>query len=454
MFGPQSHERRQAMKALRNQSIKIITGYTIIGTPSPTRNTITTTTSSSSPISALDTLLTTTKHRTGFCNVILSSIIFSSSYLIIPYSRPVVILIQVLPALAMKLLAPHALHYVPWKLRPFLFTACWSLAAFVATVTPANVPAVWRVLITMLAAATAAATEVSCMGYLRHFGRAGLAGWGIGTGAASLLWAVAPYFMAVSMHVVLRSALGYTHYFIGASLVASSMILRRPPVFTTTTVDSIKFDARAAEEGGSFVIQEPEPGEPQTKSARFEHNLRLIDPLAKPYIRSLCFAFTLQALVAPGISRAYGQSSAFGSFETFYAIYSLAFQAGNLVSRSTILLIRFRQLARLTSLLAVVSAAILFNGVASVFSSPYLVLPSLFVTGLLGGAVYANIYASALEQMATDKPADAEFGLGAISAGETAGTLCGSLLAALVEQSLCSVDAGTGTRWCYTRFSA
>ncbi|TQV97754.1 hypothetical protein V2A60_006517 [Cordyceps javanica] len=423
MASPHNHERCQAMKALRNQSIRIITGYTIL----------------------------------GFCNVILANIIFSASYLIIPYSRPVVLLIQILPALAVKLLAPHALHHIPWKLRPFLLAACWSLAVFVTSVTPANVPAAWRVLITMLAAATAAAAEVSSMAYLRHFGRAGLAGWGVGTGTAALLWAVAPYFLTVSMRLVLRAAVGYAHYFVGAGLVAGSMILRRPPVFTSTTVDSIKFDARAAEEGGSFVVLEPPPpsahqqSEPQNWTARVEHNLRLVDPLAKPYIRSLCFAFTLQALVVPGISRAYARSDAFASFETFSAVYHLAFQAGNLASRSTILLIRVRHLARLTSLLAVLAAAVLLNGTAAVLSSPFLVLPALFATGLLGGAVYANVFASALEQMATDKPADAEFGLGIISTGETAGTLCGSLLAALVEQSLCSIDAGTGTRWCYTK---
>ncbi|KAM3521129.1 hypothetical protein NHJ13051_006447 [Beauveria bassiana] len=423
MYGSQSHERRQAMKALRNQSIKIITGYTIL----------------------------------GFCNVILSNIIFSSSYLIIPYSRPIVLLIQLLPALFAKLLAPHALlPYLPWKLRPFLFAGCWSLAVFIASVTPANVPAVWRVLVVLLAAATAAVTDVSSLGHLRHFGHAGLAGWGIGTGAASLLWAVAPYVVTVSAHVVLRTALDYAHYFVGAGLVAHSMVLRRPPVFTCTTVDSIKYDARAAEEGsGEFVVQEPPPqhddgGPTTTWAGRFEHNLRLVDPLAKPYIRTLCFAFTLQALVAPGISRAYGRSAVFGTFETFSAVYNLAFQAGNLVSRSTILLVRIRHLARLTSLLAVVVAALLLNGVAAFVVSPYLVLPALFAAGLLGGAVYANIFASALEQMATDKPAHAEFGLGVISTGETVGILCGSLLAALTEQSLCSLDARNGTRWCYT----
>ncbi|KAM3515095.1 hypothetical protein MY11210_001213 [Beauveria gryllotalpidicola] len=422
MYGSQSHERRQAMKALRNQSIKIITGYTIL----------------------------------GFCNVILSNIIFSSSYLTIPYSRPIVLLIQLLPALAAKLLSPAALlPYLPWKLRPFLFAGCWSLAVLVASATPANVPAVWRVLVVVLAAATAAATDVSALGHLRHFGRAGLAGWGVGTGAASLLWAVAPYVVTVSAHVVLRTALDYAHYFVGAALVAHSMILRRPPVFTCTTVDSIKFDPRAAAEeaSGQFVVQEPPPpphDEPTTWAGRLEHKLRLVDPLAKPYIRTLCFAFTLQALVAPGISRAYGRSAVFGTFETFSAVYNLAFQAGNLVSRSTILLVRTRHLARLTSLLAVVVAALVLNGVAEFVVSPYVVLPALFAAGLLGGAVYANIFASALEQMATDKPADAEFALGVISTGETAGTLCGSLLAALAEQSLCSVDAGTGTRWCYT----
>ncbi|OAA70580.1 CLN3 protein [Cordyceps fumosorosea ARSEF 2679] len=420
MVSPQSHERRQAIKALRNQSIKTITGYTII----------------------------------GFCNVVLANIVFSASYLVIPYSRPVVLLIQLLPALAAKLLTPFLLPFLPWRLRPWLFAACWSLAIFVTSVTPANVPAVWRVLMTALAAATAAATEVSCAGHLRHFGRAGLAGWGIGTGAASLLAAVAPYFLSVSLHVPLRAAVGHAHYFIGAALVAGSMILRRPPVFTTTTVDSIKFDARAAEEGGSFVVLEPPAqgeAQAQTWTARIEHNLRLVDPLAKPYIRSLCFAFTLQALVAPGIARALARSDLFAHFETFTAVYGLAFQAGNLVSRSTILLVRVRHLNRLTSLLAVLSAAVLLNGVAALVSSPYLVLPTVFAAGLLGGAVYANVFASALEQMAVDRPADAEFGLGVIGVGETAGTLCGSLLAALAEQSLCGVDAGTGTRWCYTK---
>lgn len=414
---PQSHERQQAFKALRSQSIKIITGYTIL----------------------------------GFCNVVLANIIFSASYLLIPYTRPVVILIQLVPALATKLLAPHLLAALPWTLRPFLVAGCWSLAVGVTAVTPANVPAVWRVLITMLAAATAAATEVSCAGHLRHFGRAGLAGWGVGSGAAAVLCAVAPRVMTVGARVVLRAAVGYAHYLIAAGLVAGSMILRRPPVFTATTVDCVKFDARANEDGAGFVVHEPPPSEPATWTARVEHNLRLLDPLAKPYIRSLCFAFTLQALVAPGIARAYGRSDVFGSFETFYAVFNLAFQAGNLVSRSTILLIRFRHLSRLTSLLAVLAAVVLVNGVATLVSSPYIVLPALFVTGLLGGAIYANVYASALEQMATDNPADAEFGLGVIGAGETAGTLCGSLLAALAEQSLCSVDAGTGTRWCYSR---
>lgn len=385
----------------------------------------------------------------GFANVILSSIIFASSYLIIPYSRPVVILIQVLPALVTKLLAPHILYYIPWKLRPVIQTTCWSLAAFLASITPPNVPAVYRILIVMLASATAAATEVSCLGYLRHFGRAGLAGWGIGTGVASLIWAVTPYIMSVSMRVMLRSAVDYLHYFIGATLVANYVIVRRPPVFTTTTIDTIKYDARATEEDGAFVVQEPHI-EPKTWTSRLEHNLRLLDPIAKPYIRSLYFAFTMQALVAPGVARAYGQSGVFGSFETFYAMYNLAFQAGNLLSRSTILLIRFRRLGLLTSLLAVLVAIMLSNGVAMAVSSPFLVLPVLFFTGLVGGALYANIFASALEQMAADTPADAEFGLGAISAGETAGTLSGSLLAALVEQSLCSVDGGNGARWCYT----
>ncbi|KAJ3502082.1 hypothetical protein NM208_g16800 [Fusarium decemcellulare] len=50
----------------------------------------------------------------GLVNAIVPFIVHSANYLIIPYPRWVVILIETLPALLTKLIIPHFLHHVPY----------------------------------------------------------------------------------------------------------------------------------------------------------------------------------------------------------------------------------------------------------------------------------------------------------------------------------------------------
>lgn len=302
----------------------------------------------------------------------------------------------------------------------------------------------------MLACVAASLAEVSCLGHLRHFGQPGLAGWGIGTGAAATLWAVLPYFLTTNMGIMLRALLHYVAYLVAAMTVAHYLLLGRPPVPTTTLKGSdIKFDDMAAEEGTTFSLLEP-TSRPTSFRGRIKHNLLLTDKLARPHIRQLLYTFTLQALVAPGLGRAYAKSSAFETFDSFYALYNVAFHAGSFIARSMIVFHRFQKLRNITSVLTGVTAVLVINGVFAATSSPVLILPLEFVAGFLGGAVYVNVFATAVSQTASEDAPDAEYALGVIGVGETAGVLLGELFGSLLELSLCMVDRGTGLRWCYS----
>lgn len=303
----------------------------------------------------------------------------------------------------------------------------------------------------MLASITAAAAEVSCLGHLRRFGRPGLAGWGIGTGAGACAWAVAPYLLTGNLRMTLRGCLWYVIHLVSAMLFAYYVFLRHPPAVRSPSPDNdmIKFDAAAAEPGNVFAVWEP-TYRAKTVYGRVKQNSKLTSKLIRPYIRPLLYSFALQTLVAPGMSRAYAKSNAFGSFDSFYAAYNLAFHAGSFVSRSAILVHRVHKLRRVTSVMTIVTGLVVINAISGAITSPVVLLPALFVAGLLGGAVYANVFATAVEQTTNEHVDDAQYMLGVIGTGETMGILLGTLFGSLIEAGFCVVDRGTGLRWCYS----
>ncbi len=368
-----------------------------------------------------------------------------------------VALILILPALATKIVIPHVLPEIPWAQRPIRLALLWAVAGIFAAVAPPDVRPVLRILCAAVASATAAAAEVSSLGHLRHFGRPGLAGWGMGTGAAASAWAVAPYVLTANMRMALRDCLWYVTHLVAAMLFAHYIFLRHPPVSKIQSDDHdnhdshdmIKFDAVAAGPGSVFSVREP-IFRASTATGRIRHNLKVTDKLVRPYMRPLLCSFTLQMLVAPGMARAYAKLPAFATFESFFAAYSLAFHAGSFVSRSAILLHRAQKLRRVPSAMTVVAALIVVNGIFAFVATPVVVLPAMFVAGLLGGAVYAHVFATAVEQTSNEHVDDAEYTLGVIGVGETAGVLLGTLLGTFIEMGFCEVDRGTGLRWCYS----
>lgn len=60
-----------------------------------------------------------------------------------------------------------------------------------------------------------------------------------------------------------------------------------------------------------------------------------------------------------------------------------------------------------------------------------------------------NIFGVAMDYLSRNPEADAEFALGSIGVGETAGTLMGSLAGVTFDTQLCGLAKRSG-RWCST----
>ncbi|KAL6903114.1 Batten's disease protein Cln3 [Trichoderma evansii] len=387
----------------------------------------------------------------GFANILLPHIIFSGLYLIIPFPRPIVLIIELLPALAVELLFPHVLYYVPHRVWPILIASCWILAAIVTSASPPNVVAPIRILIAVLASASTAAGKVFFSSQLSLYGKTALAGWGTGIAAGSVLRDILPAVLTFYTNMVLRDCIGYAYCLLLAIVAAYFLILPSPP---------IQYELENSATEGEFTSEIEEQklsllsGEISSSTmsfwARFNRNMNLLgNKLFRLCINPLLLVTAVQVLVSPGTTRASVMLPIFSRYSAFSAAHDLTFQLGNLLARSTALLFRTRRPRLIFALLVFCTMAAILNTTFLVTTNPYFLFGSLFTIGWLGGMMYMNIFGVAMDYLSRNPEADAEFALGSIGIGETAGTLMGSLAGVTFDTQLCGLAKRSG-RWCST----
>ncbi|KAF4982941.1 hypothetical protein FZEAL_1511 [Fusarium zealandicum] len=358
----------------------------------------------------------------GLVNVLVPFIVHSANYLIIPYPRWIVVLIETLPALLTKLVIPHLLHHVPYWMRPLTVGGCWITVAIFTKLTPPNMAPPLRIFSSVLASVAAAAMEVSFLGMMRYYGRASLAGWGAGVGVGAVFCAVLPFILTVRMESFLRSFIDCIYVLTGAMLMAFFVILPAPPVnYPDTRHDLGKVDIEDSRDG-SLLIQDPVRELSRMLSTK--NRINLTRSMVRPFMVPLFAAFAAQALAYPGISRALPLPSTSGSFFSYYTSYGLAFQLGSFISGTYTPLFRPR-IARLAcTVLGVVTVAMLINAMLILFSSQVLVRLLAFGAGLGGGAIYMSVLDNILEGKSLEPGINQEFSLQMVGAGKTAGDLC------------------------------
>ena len=378
--------------------------------------------------------------------------------------KGIVLLADVMPSFATKLVAPYFIHRVPYYIRVLAFIALSAVGMLLIALTPAEDSVPVKMIGVCFASLSSGGGELSFLGLTHYYGHASLAGWGSGTGAAGLVGAGLYVVLTEWWDFSVRDSLLFSAMLPAVMFVGFFIILPRGPLRDATGRKEYKAvpesDLDEDQDGhmrdSTVGLLNPESG---TMSAAYstlhqhEHpslgtNLRRAKALMVPYMLPLFFVFFAEYTINQGVSPTLLyplEESPFKEYRGFYPFYGFLYQLGVFISRSSTLFVRIHHLYA-PSLLQVGNLALLL--VQSLFffiPSVYMIFIIVFWEGLLGGAVYVNTFAEILEKVPAE---DREFSLSAASVSDSAGICLAGIIGIALEPRLCAYQVAQGRDWC------
>ncbi|KAL2196990.1 CLN3 protein-domain-containing protein [Corynascus similis CBS 632.67] len=427
----------------------------------------------------------------GLINNILYVLVLSAAQDLVGAAVPkgVVLLADVLPSFATKLVAPYFIHRVPYAVRicTFVTLSCAGMLVVAAAPADEGPSAVgWKLFGVVLASLSSGGGELSFLGLTHYYGHASLAAWGSGTGGAGLIGAALYVLLTGWFGLGVRGSL-----LVGATLpavmvVAFFVVLPRGPLkkgwkaggggYEQLTGEREELLAREEEEEvegfadvpagpASSGLLAPGPSVAATayththgslhrtasakaSSSSFWANVRRARALFFPYMLPLLLVYVAEYTINQGVAPTLLfplEQSPFSEFRAFYPFYGFLYQLGVFISRSSTPFIRIHHLY-LPSLLQVANLVLLtLHALLNFIPSVYLVFVIIFWEGLLGGAVYVNTFAEIMENVPTE---DREFSLGATSVSDSGGICIAGFLGMAMEVWLCHWQVSHGRDYC------
>jgi battenin len=383
-------------------------------------------------------LLTAAPALPGLINNLSYVIILTAALDLVGPAAPksLVLLLDVLPSFLTKLIAPYFIHHIPYALRILIFTALSAGGMFLIALTPDSVPI--KLFGVALASLSSGGGELSFLGLTHYYGPFSLAAWGSGTGGAGLVGAGLYVFLTSTLALSVKTSLLTCAFLPFIMLVAFFLILplgplRRASQYTEIVEDmpppydgeDMPVDSAsqsllapvAAEAYGSHSPRARAPLPKQHKNSLLS-NLRRAKQLVIPYMLPLLLVYIAEYTINQGISPTLLfdlDLSPFSSFRQFYPTYSLIYQIGVFVARSSTPFIRLHSLYLPSFLQCGNLILLLTQSLYWYIPSVYIVFLVIFWEGLLGGAVYVNTFAEIMENVPEDKR---EFSLGATSVSD------------------------------------
>ncbi|KAJ5437627.1 Major facilitator superfamily domain general substrate transporter [Penicillium cf. griseofulvum] len=406
----------------------------------------------------------------GLINNVLYVIILSAAVDLVGPDVPkgLVLLADVVPSFATKLVAPYFIHLVPYWMRILVFAFLSSVGMLVVAMSPgytAGGTISSKIAGIVLASLSCGAGELSFVGLTHFYGPFSLAAWGSGTGAAGLIGAGA--------YAVATSAMGFS---VRVTLLVSAclpavMVLSFFVVLPTSHLRSaesspdryrvVEVGAQVEEDemddgvGGedegllgvsrdssahkSIHVNEGGPWQDQVRN-----NLRRVKALFIPFMVPMLLVYIAEYVINQGVAPTLLfplSESPFEHFRSFYPTYNAIYQIGVFISRSSTPFYRIRNLY-MPSLLQVVNLVLLsLHAMFNFIPSVWLVFIIVFWEGLLGGVVYVNTFAEIADRVPKE---DREFSLGATTVSDSGGICIAGFISMGWEVWLCSWQVGHG----------
>ncbi|CAI7662768.1 unnamed protein product [Penicillium palitans] len=383
----------------------------------------------------------------GLINNVLYVIILSAAVDLVGPDVPkgVVLLADVIPSFATKLVAPYFIHLVPYWMRILIFAFLSSVGMLVVAMSPGYTDGGTissKIAGIILASLSCGAGELSFVGLTHFYGPFSLAAWGSGTGAAGLIGAGA--------YALATSALGFSVHvtLLVSACLPAIMVLSFFVVLPRSPLRSAEPGAdryRVVEGGEQVEEDELDDGagredegllgvshnSPAHKSIHVDQggswqdqtrlNLHRIKGLFIPFMVPMLLVYIAEYVINQGVAPTLLfplRESPFEHFRSFYPTYNAIYQIGVFISRSSTPFYRIHNLY-LPSLLQVVNLALLtLHAMFNFIPSVWLVFIIVFWEGLLGGVVYVNTFAEIADRVPKE---DREFSLGATTVSDSGG---------------------------------
>lgn len=386
----------------------------------------------------------------GLINNVLYVIILSAAADLVGPSIPkgVVLLADVLPGFAVKLIGPYFVHLIPYGSRVLIIASLSALGmlliAFSSSAKDA-MPIAVKIVGIMLASTASGGGELSFLGLTHFYEVNSLAAWGAGTGAAGLVGAGAYSIATTSIGFSSQTTLLAFSFLPALMLVGYFLILPSKPTEHPT-----------AAENASDEHEEEQQGLLSTSTTRSESlfqqvrtRLRRAEKLFVPYMLPLLLVYVAEYTINQGVSPTLlfpPGKTPFERFRDFYPAYNAIYQVGVFISRSSIAFVRIRSGLYLPSMLQLLNLIILtMQALFGFIPTVYVVFAIIFWEGLLGGLVYVNTFADITDQVPSE---EREFSLSATTVSDSAGICLAAFFSMGLETWLCRWQVAHGKDWC------
>ncbi|KAL3462924.1 CLN3 protein-domain-containing protein [Aspergillus heterothallicus] len=378
----------------------------------------------------------------GLINNVLYVIILSAALDLVGPNVPkgVVLLADVLPSFATKLVAPYFIHAIPYSARIVICVVLSALGMLVVALSPAYVDGgtiASKLAGIVLASLSSGLGELSFVGMTHFYGPFSLAAWGSGTGAAGLVGAGAYALATTSLGLSVKTTL-LTSAFLPAFLAISFfLILPRSPIQSGYRGVDDREGHVAESAGGDDDDEEEREGllgssTRSSQSLKSTHarglgwqsvkaNFRRARGLFFPFMLPLLLVYIAEYTINQGVSPTLLfplKETPFEHFRAFYPAYNAIYQVGVFISRSSTPFFRIHNLY-LPSFLQIINLVVLtLHSLFGFIPNVYLVFIIIFWEGLLGGLVYVNTFAEIGDRVPRE---DREFSLGATTVSDSGG---------------------------------
>ncbi|KAK6463305.1 vacuolar CLN3 [Scheffersomyces coipomensis] len=399
----------------------------------------------------------------GLLNNILYVVILSAAIDLVGASTPkgIVLLADVIPSFAFKLMAPFFIHKFPYVSRMWTILAISTSGMLLISLTPAS-SKVSKIVGIAVASFSSGIGEVTFL-QLTHFyhEESSIGGFSTGTGAAGLLGSFLFLFMTTILGIevwisllifaIVPTGFLFTYYLI---LPSPDLIVDQYEPIHTDEEEQIEIQSQEQELRSSFDFEK----RPWYNKAIYHvyDTFKDIKPLIRPYMLPLLLVYISEYTINQGIAPTLLfplddlPHWLFGSYRDIYVVYGFVYQLGVFISRTSINFgIRFRQLYWMAVLQFLNVIITLYQSIYFDFPFPsvWFIIILTFYEGLLGGLSYTNTFMSVSETVPKNKR---EFSMGSVSLSDSAGVVIAGLLNLWLEMQLCSIQVSKGRDWCLT----